>query len=93
MIQIRITDDQVKPVLSVLANGVFELSIASTDSLELAINANQELIPGAVRNQLTNLFGSSVFPRTFEQTDNGVVIRPHYCKLINVCLGSEFPKP
>ena len=61
MIQIRITDDQVKPVLSVLANGVFELSIASTDSLELAINANQELIADAVRNQLTNLFGSSIF--------------------------------
>jgi hypothetical protein len=92
MIQIRITDDQVKPVLSVLANGVFELSIASTDSLELAINANQELITDAVRNQLTNLFGSSIFPRTFEQTDNGVVIRPHYCKFVNVCLGSEFPK-
>jgi hypothetical protein len=92
MIQIRITDDQVKPVLSVLANGVFELSIASTDSLELAINANQELIADAVRNQLTNLFGSSTFPRTFEQTDNGVVIRPDYCKFVNVCLGSEFPK-
>ena len=93
MIQIRITDDQVKPVLSVLANGVFELSIASTDSLELAINANQELIADAVRNQLTNLFGSSTFPRTFEQTDNGVVIRPDYCKFVNVCLGSESPKP
>ena len=93
MIQIRITDDQVKPVLSVLANGVFELSIASTDSLESAINANQELIADAVRMQLTNLFGSSIFPRTFERTDNGVVIRPHYCKFINVCLGSEFPAP
>ena len=92
MIQIRITDGQIKPVLSVLANGVVELSIASSDSLESAIKANQELLTDAVRAQFVNLFGSNVFPRNFEQTDDGIVIRPHYCKLVNVCLGSESPK-
>jgi hypothetical protein len=93
MIQIRITDGQVKPVLSVLANGVVEISIASTDSLESAIKANQELLIEAVCSQFTELFGSSDYPRNFEHTDNGIVIRPHYCKLVNVCLESEFPKP
>ena len=93
MIQIRITDDQVRPVLSVLANGVIELSIASSDSLESAIKANQELLINAVCSQFVNLFGSNVFPRNFEQTNHGIVIRPHYCKLVNVCLESEFPKP
>ena len=92
MIQIRITDSQVRPVLSVLANGVIELSIASSDSLESAIKANQELLINAVCSQFVNLFGSNVFPRNFEQTTHGIVIRPHYCKLVNVCLESEFPK-
>ena len=93
MIQIRITDSQVAPVLTVLANGVVELSIASSDSLESAIKANQELLIEAVCSQFINLFGSNVFPRNFEQTQDGIVIRPHYCKLVNVCLESEFPKP
>lgn len=93
MIQIRITDSQVAPVLTVLANGVVELSIASSDSLESAIKANQELLVEAVCSQFINLFGSNFFPRNFEQTQDGIVIRPHYCKLVNVCLESEFPKP
>jgi hypothetical protein len=93
MIQIRITDSQVKPVLSVLANGVVEISIASTDSLESAIKANQELLIEAVCSQFRELFGSNDYPRNFEHTDNGIVIRPHYCKLVNVCLESESPKP
>lgn len=93
MIQLRITDNQDKPVVSVLANGVVEISIASTDSLESAIKANQELLMEAICSQFTELFGSSDYPRNFEHTDNGIVIRPRYCKLVNVCLESEFPKP
>ena len=93
MIQIRVTNDQVKPVVSVLANGVVEISIASTDSLESAIKANQELLIEAVCSQFRELFGSNDYPRNFEHTDNGIVIRPHYCKLVNVCLESESPKP
>lgn len=92
MIQIRISDSQDKPVCTVLANGVVELSIASTYSLESAIKANQELLLEAVCFQFTDLFGGSVYPRRFEQTENGIVIRPDYCKFVNVCLGSEFPK-
>jgi hypothetical protein len=93
MIQIRITDGQVKPVLTVLVNGVIEISIASSDSLESAIKANQESLIEAVCSQFKELFGSSDYRRVFEHTDNGIVIRPHYCKLVNVCLESEFPKP
>ena len=93
MIQIRITDSQIKPVVSVLANGVVEISIASTDSLESAIKANQELLIEAVCSQFKELFGSNEYPRNFEHTDNGIVIRPDYSQFVNACLGSESPKP
>jgi len=92
MIQIRISDGLVKPVCTVLPNGVVELSIASTDSLDLAIEANQELLLEAVCSQFTDLFGGNVYPRRFEQTGNGILIRPDYCKFVSVCLESEFPK-
>ena len=93
MIQIRITDGQVKPVCTVLANGVVELSIAIFDSLESAITDNQELLLEAVSSQFTDLFGGNTYPRRFEQTENGILIRPDYCKFVSVCLGSESPKP
>ena len=93
MIQIRITNDQVKPVCTVLENGVVELSIAIFDSLESAITDNQELLREAICSQFTDLFGGNTYPRRFEQTENGFLIRPDYCKFVSVCLESEFPKP
>ena len=75
-----------------LENGVVELSIAMFDSLESAIKDNQELLLEAVCSQFSDLFGGSVYPRRFEQTENGILIRPDYCQSVNVCLGSEFPK-
>ena len=93
MIQIRVTNDQVKPVCTVLANGVVELSIAIFDSLESTIKDNQELLLEAICSQFTDLFGGNTYPRRFEQTENGVLIRPDYCKFVSVCLGSEFPMP
>jgi len=93
MIQIRVTDGQVKPVCTVLPNGVVELSIASTYSLELAVKENQERLVEAICSQFADLFGGSGYPRTFEQTENGILIRPDYCKFVSVCLGSESPKP
>lgn len=92
MIQIRITDGQVKPFCTVLANGVVELSIASTDSLESVIQDNQELLLEAICSQFSDLFGGNTYPRRFEQTENGILIRPDYCKFVSVCLGSESPK-
>jgi hypothetical protein len=93
MIQIRITDGQVKPACTVLPNGVVELSIAMFESLESAIKDSQELLLEAVSSQFTDLFGSNTYPRRFEQTENGILIRPDYCKFVSVCLGSESPKP
>ena len=93
MIQIRITDGQVRPVCTVLPNGVVDLSIAMMDSLESAIKDNQELLLEAVCSQFSDLFGGNTYPRRFEQTENGILIRPDYCKFVSVCLGSESPKP
>ena len=92
MIQIRLNEVSNIQEVSLLNNGVIELSMHFADPIEEIIRSHEQNLLRAVIAQFTYLFGGEDMPRAFEQIEDGIIIRPNFCRLPNVCLASGFPK-
>ena len=62
------------------------------DPIEEMIRNHEQNLLQAITTQFTYLFGGKDLPRAFEQIEDGIIIRPNFCKIPNVCLESGFPK-
>ena len=92
MIQIRLNEVSNIQEVSLLNNGVIELSMHYADPIEEIIRNHEKNLLQAVIAQFTYLFGGEDMPRAFEQIKDGIIIRPNFCKIPNVCLASGFLK-
>jgi hypothetical protein len=92
VIQIRLNEVSNIQEVSLLNNGVIELSMHYADPIEEMIRNHEQNLLQAITTQFTYLFGGKDLPRAFEQIKDGIIIRPNFCKIPNVCLASGFPK-
>ncbi len=92
VIQIRLNEVSSVQNVSLLKSGIIELSMHYADPIEEIIRNHEKNLLQAVIAQFTYLFGGEDMPRAFEQIQDGIIIRPNFCQLPNVCLASGFLK-
>jgi len=92
VIQIRLNEVSSVQSVSLLKNGIIELSMHYSDPIEEIIRNHEQNLLQAVTTQFTYLFGGEDVPRTFEQIPGSIIIRPNFCQLPSACLVSGFLK-
>ena len=92
MIQIRLNEVSSVQSVSLLKSGIIELSMHYADPIDEIIRNHEQNLLQAVTTQFTYLFGGEEVPRVFEQIPGGIIIRPNFCQLPNVCSVSGFLK-